>query len=166
MAAPQSLAATESGALRRVCAWCGRVMQEGPTEPVSHGICVECAARTGVFPVENLHSLDAQALDALPWGTVVLDSEGVVLEYNAAEERLAGTSRGNAIGRRFFQEVAPCTSVREFGGRFAEMVESRSTGPELFEFVFRFAGAQLLVEIAMSYAPELHRGTLLIHATE
>lgn len=165
MPAPQPISETETNALRRVCAWCSRVMHEGPPEPVSHGICAECAARTGVFPIENLHSLDAQALDALPWGTVVLDDRGVVLEYNAAEERLAGTSRGEAIGRSFFLEVAPCTSVREFGGRFAEMVASGSTEPEHFEFVFRFPGAALLVEIAMSYAPELRRGTLLIHAT-
>ena len=162
----RATSAAESSALRRVCAWCSRVMREGPPAPVSHGICVECAARTGVFPIENLHRLDARALDALPWGTVVLDDEGVVLEYNAAEEKLAGTSRRDAMGRSFFREVAPCTSVREFGGRFAEMVASRSTGPEHFEFVFRFPSAQLLVEIGMSYAPELHRGTLLIQATE
>jgi len=161
-----SVSPAGSSAMRRVCAWCSRVMHEGPPAPVSHGICVECAARTGVFPIENLHSLDSTALDALPWGTVVLDDEGVVLEYNAAEEKLAGTSRGNAIGRSFFREVAPCTSVREFGGRFAAMVASGSTEPELFEFVFRFPRAQLLVEIAMSYVPQLHRGTLLIHATE
>ncbi len=158
--------ATDSNALRRVCAWCSRVMQEGPPAPVSHGICVECAARTGIFPVEDLNLLDARALDALPWGTVVLDDEGIVLEYNAAEEKLAATSRGSAIGRSFFREVAPCTSVREFGGRFAAMVASGSTGPELFEFVFRFPSAQLLVEIAMSYSPDLHRGTLLIRAEE
>ncbi len=162
----QAVSGTGSDELRRVCAWCSRIMREGPPAPVSHGICVECAARTGVFPIENLHRLDARALDALPWGTVVLDDEGVVLEYNAAEEKLAGTSRDNAIGRSFFREVAPCTSVRGFGGRFEAMVASGSTGPELFEFVFRFPSAQLLVEIAMSYAPELHRGTLLIQATE
>ena len=27
---------------RVVCAWCGKVMQRGPSTDVSHGICVEC----------------------------------------------------------------------------------------------------------------------------
>lgn len=29
---------------REACAWCGRVLREGP-EPTSHGICAECMAR-------------------------------------------------------------------------------------------------------------------------
>jgi len=160
----ESVSNAEHTAVRRVCAWCARLIQEGPEQPVSHGICAECAAETGLFPIEDLHCLGTEALDALPWGMVVLDDEGVVLEYNAAEERLAGKSRGDTVGRSFFAEVAPCTSVAEFGGRYAEMVARRSAEPQQFEFVFRFPGGELLVEIAMSYAPELHRGTLLVHA--
>jgi hypothetical protein len=30
-------------AAKVVCAWCNRVLKEG-TEPISHGICPECAA--------------------------------------------------------------------------------------------------------------------------
>lgn len=29
---------------REACAWCGRVLREGP-EPTSHGICPDCLAR-------------------------------------------------------------------------------------------------------------------------
>ncbi|HEX8430267.1 MAG TPA: PAS domain-containing protein, partial [Longimicrobium sp.] len=103
--------------LRSLCAWCGVMIRDGSPAPVSHGICVSCAAASGVFPIENVHGLDADALDALPWGTVVLDADGRVVEYNAAEERLAGVSRRDVLGRHFFTEVAPCTSVAKFGGR-------------------------------------------------
>lgn len=151
-------------ALRRVCAWCGKTMQEGPLNPVSHGICARCVANSGVFPIENVHGMSSDALDTLPWGTVGLDDEGRVVEYNVAEERLAGKSRSETIGRLFFREVAPCTGVAEFGGRYAEMVAARKTVPEHFEFVFRFPSGELLVEIAMSYSPERHRGTLLIRS--
>lgn len=166
MAATETIPGSETDALRRVCAWCGRVMQEGPAQPVSHGICVDCAAKTGVFPVESLHQLGTEALDELPWGAIVLDDAGIVLEYNAAEEKIASRSRTSTIGQSFFRDVAPCTSVAEFGGRYARMVAAGSREPEHFEFVFRFPGDQLLVEIAMSYAPELHRGTLLIRAVK
>jgi hypothetical protein len=31
--------------VKRVCAWCGRVLAEGPAERTSHGICAACLAR-------------------------------------------------------------------------------------------------------------------------
>jgi photoactive yellow protein len=150
--------------MRVVCAWCSKVMRDGPPQPVSHGICAACAGKSGLFPIESLHEMDAEALDALPWGTIVLDDQGIVLEYNTAEEVLARRSRGSTIGRSFFREVAPCTSVAEFGGLYAQVVATGNTQPQLFEFVFHFPGDDLLVEIAMSYAPTQHRGTLLIRA--
>ena len=30
--------------IKVVCAWCGRILKEGPPEPVSHGLCPGCAA--------------------------------------------------------------------------------------------------------------------------
>lgn len=30
--------------LRVVCAWCSRLMKDGPPDPVSHGLCQECEA--------------------------------------------------------------------------------------------------------------------------
>lgn len=30
--------------MRKICAWCGLVLQEGP-EPTSHGICESCAEK-------------------------------------------------------------------------------------------------------------------------
>jgi len=32
--------------MKLVCAWCQKVIRDGPEEPVSHGICPECARRT------------------------------------------------------------------------------------------------------------------------
>ena len=29
-----------------MCAWCSRVLSDGPPEPVSHGICPACAKAT------------------------------------------------------------------------------------------------------------------------
>lgn len=132
------------------CAWCGRTLREGAPElPVSHGICAGCAAATELFPVEDLMTLDAAALDALPWGMVRLDADGVVTEYNAAEQALSGRDRARTVGRHFFREVAPCTNVRSFAGRFDEMVRAGRPARERLEFVFRFAGGDLLVDISM-----------------
>lgn len=142
-------------------------MQEGDAGAlVTHGICVTCAAESGVYPVEDVHRLDAAQLDALPWGTIQLDPAGQVLSYNAAEERIAGRSRVQTLGRNFFTEVAPCTGVREFRGTYDELVRSGSPGPVRFEFVFRFAGGDRLVSIALSYDADRQRGTLLVQALD
>ncbi len=29
--------------MKVVCAWCKGVIKDGPAEPISHGICAECA---------------------------------------------------------------------------------------------------------------------------
>ena len=31
------------GGMKVACAWCNKVMKDGPDKPVSHGICAECA---------------------------------------------------------------------------------------------------------------------------
>lgn len=153
------------GPRRVVCAWCSRVTKEGPAhEPVSHGICATCAAASGMFEIENVHTLDEAGMDDLPWGSVRLDETGRVLAYNRAEEQLAGTLRGGVVGRNFFSEVAPCTGVREFGGRYAQVVARGGGPPECFAFIFRFARGDLLVDISMSYDPVRSEGTLLVRA--
>ena len=40
--------------MKKVCAWCGRVLQPGPP-PVSHGICKQCADK-----VRHDHSLKSK----------------------------------------------------------------------------------------------------------
>lgn len=153
--------------LRRVCAWCGKVMHEGGADAVvTHGICATCAAESGVYPVEDVHLLDAAQLDELPWGTIELDPAGQVLSYNVAEERIAGLSRVQTLGRNFFTEVAPCTGVREFRGSYDELVRSDSPGPVRFDFVFRFPGGDRLVDIALSYDAGRRRGTLLVRSMD
>jgi photoactive yellow protein len=56
-------------------------------------------------------ALLADLINALPVGVVVLDEDGRVVRYNAYEEALAGRQASAVLGRRFFQEVAPCTAA-------------------------------------------------------
>ncbi len=69
-----------------------------------------------------IDSMSQMELDALPHGAIQLDARGNVLRFNAYEERLAGLKKENVVGRNFFKEVAPCTDVQEFYGRFREGV--------------------------------------------
>jgi photoactive yellow protein len=90
-------------------------------------------------------------IDALPFGAIQLDRRGVVLAYNSAEEKISGRKRSDVIGRKFFDEVAPCTRVRRFFGAFQEGIE-RGALNEIFDFTFRFPNETREVRIRMIYS--------------
>lgn len=71
----------------------------------------------------ELANMTDDDLDALAFGAVELDSEGVILRYNAAEAEISNREQEGMVGRNFF-DVAPCTRGEVFEGRFREGVES------------------------------------------
>lgn len=69
---------------------------------------------------ERVDSLTHEELDALPFGAIQLDREGRILRFNEYEANLSNRRAPDTVGRNFFRDVAPCTNVREFHGRFLE----------------------------------------------
>lgn len=91
-------------------------------------------------PTDVLYAADtlgSAELDALPYGMIQLDSRGVILRYSAAESRLSGLSAAECVGRHFFDDVAPCTHVGEFYGRFRDGVRAGRLDA-VFNFRFNF----------------------------
>lgn len=102
--------------------------------------------------LERADVLTEDQLDALPVGMIQLDRAGTVLKFNQTESSLARVAKAEAIGRSFFDEVAPCTRVQEFYGRFVEGVQNR-TLHTVFPYQFRFRdGRQKNVVISMFYS--------------
>ncbi len=93
-------------------------------------------AATPTFVSQAIDSISDAQLDALPYGVIQLDAEGNVLRYNACEESLSGLFRQKVIGKNFFKQIAPCTDLQEFYGRFREGVAS---GELHCTFRFRFS---------------------------
>ncbi|MEM9693680.1 MAG: PAS domain-containing protein [Myxococcota bacterium] len=107
--------------------------------------------------VGSIRRLDPKKLDDLPYGLIVLDAQGRVVRYNDTESRLAGLPPERVIGRDFFREVAPCTRVREFEGRFRELVaDPHGVKVQTFDFVFRFEHSEQQVSIVI--VPARRRG--------
>jgi photoactive yellow protein len=97
--------------------------------------------------------LNESELDSLPVGMIQLDTSGKVLKFNQTESDLARVAKDDAVGKSFFDEVAPCTKVQEFHGRFVEGVEKKSLHT-VFDYVFKFRdGRQKNVVISMFYSP-------------
>jgi photoactive yellow protein len=96
--------------------------------------------------------LTESELDTLPVGMIQLDRTGRVLKYNQAESDFARVSKQDAIGKNFFDEVAPCTKVQEFHGKFLEGVQSQNLHT-VFNYEFKFRdGRRKDVVISMFYS--------------
>jgi len=103
--------------------------------------------------VGALQRLDEAELDGLPYGVVTLDRNGRIVGYNDTESRMVGLPRAAVLGRNFFTDVAPCTRVKEFEGRFRELVNRGGGLPTTsFDFVFRFERGHQHVSILISPA--------------
>jgi len=90
-------------------------------------------------PFDIAKATAVEDIDALPFGVIVVDRAGTILEYNMYESEMAGFAREHVVGRNFFRDVAPCTAIHDFEGRFEAFLTSGETSIEPFEFVFPFA---------------------------
>ena len=150
-------------AVQVLCAWCNTTIREGDANrEASHGICFACVQGMGLFPTEDIRGLSQEQLDALPIGVIELDGHGIVRRYNATEARAAGLDPRQVVGRHFFVEVAPCTSVREFRGRCEEMMQSPTPVRDELDFVFRFRSGDRLAHLVFSWDPSADRLTILV----
>jgi photoactive yellow protein len=101
--------------------------------------------------LEAADHMTAAELDHLPYGMIQLDSSGRILHYNAVESSLASLRREDAIGKQFFTEIAPCTRVQEFYGRFKEGV-IREALDTSFRFHFAFKQNPRDVTVRLLYS--------------
>lgn len=103
---------------------------------------------------EKMARVDGMAgeeLDELPFGAIQLDGEGTILQYNRTEAELSGRDQKAMVGKNFFTEVAPCTNVREFAGRFRDGVRDRNLNA-VFPYHFDFQMAPTDVWVRMFYS--------------
>lgn len=125
------------------------------------GLGPEISARIGVLPAQPvarpsvdlgyINRVSADELNHLPYGLIVVDTQGHVLFYNETESRLTGFARERIIGKNFFQDVAPCARVKEFEGRFLDFVDGKLGRVTFFDFAFHFERGTQNVVIGLSH---------------
>jgi photoactive yellow protein len=95
--------------------------------------------------------LSEKELDELPHGAIQLDRKGKILKYNLPESRLASVDKRAVIGKNFFTDVAPCTDVKEFHGRFTKgLLEGKLH--EKFRYHFAFKHNPREVSVTLFYS--------------
>lgn len=103
---------------------------------------------------DDLSALAASDIDSLPFGYIALAADGTIRRYNRFEADLARKDPAEVLGRNFFREVAPCTQVREFEGRFRDFVSGAVAEPAIaFDFVFVFRHGTQRVRIGLVRSP-------------
>ena len=104
--------------------------------------------------LDDLSALSAAEIDALPFGYIALAPDGTIRKYNRYEADLARKDPQEVLGRNFFQEVAPCTQVQGFEGRFRDFASGAVPDPTLaFDFDFRFRHGTQKVRIGLVRSP-------------
>ncbi|HEX8617539.1 MAG TPA: photoactive yellow protein [Thermoanaerobaculia bacterium] len=103
--------------------------------------------------LENIDRMSEEQLDELPFGAIRLDKEGKILSYNVTESKLTGRDPKRVIGRNFFTDVAPCTNVQGFAGRFREGV-AKGNMHIIFPYRFDFEMAPRDVTVTLFYSTQ------------
>jgi photoactive yellow protein len=103
--------------------------------------------------LQMVDEMSEQELNDLPFGAIRLDKSGKVLSYNSAEAKLTGRDPKKVIGRNFFTDVAPCTNVQAFAGRFREGV-ARGDMHVIFPYRFDFEMAPRDVSVTLFYSQQ------------
>lgn len=130
--------------------------------PDGEPITIRKAPRAEIEEVlKRVDEMPEAELDALPFGMIQLDAKGTILKFNKTEAELARINRQRQIGKNFFQDVAPCTRVKEFYGRFVEGVAKQDLY-ETFGFVFKFAHGPRNVAITLFYAKQTQSVWVLV----
>lgn len=108
---------------------------------------------TALRDLEQIERMDEGELDSLPFGAIRLDEKGTILSYNMAEAKLTGRDPKKVVGRNFFTEVAPCTNVQTFAGRFREGV-AQGKLHTVFPYRFDFEMAPRDVTVTLFYSEQ------------
>jgi photoactive yellow protein len=134
--------------------WKGGSVSEGERRSSRVDYRAIFQAEAGVEQLESIASMSDAELDALPVGTIRLDREGRILSYNLAEAAQSGLKPEQVIGKNFFAEIAPCSNVRAFAGKFSQGV-AEGRLHVVFPFRFDFKRGPRDVTVTVYW----HRGT-------
>ncbi len=122
---------------------------------------------TAVFDAtQELFELSEAEIDDLPFGLIAVNFDGTIEQYNSYESRMARLPKERVIGRNFFRDVAPCTAVQAFQGRFDRFVAEGGDGALSFEFVFKFPFGVQHVNITFLRSSKNRQIKILVNRTD
>jgi photoactive yellow protein len=110
---------------------------------------------TQAHPLAWIEALSSEELDALEFGVIGFDAEGMVRRYNAHESRLAGLSRERVLATPLFTAVAPCMNNFLVAQRFEDAAEQGVELDATIDYVFTLRMRPSKVKLRLLSAPGL-----------
>lgn len=97
----------------------------------------------------------AADLDALEFGVIGFDAEGVVRRYNTHESRMAGLPLDRVVGHPLFTVVAPCMNNFMVAQRFEDTAQAGGTLDETIDYVLTLRMRPVKVRLRLLADPAL-----------
>jgi photoactive yellow protein len=104
-------------------------------------------------PHGDLQRLLADEIDALDFGVIGFDAQGIVQRYNRFESEAAGLSLDRVIGLHLFNVVAPCMNNYLVAQRFDDAVEQHKTLDAVIDYVLTLRMRPTRVQLRLLYQP-------------
>jgi len=102
----------------------------------------------GSGDIDNILQREPNRVERLPFGAVLIDREGKILKYNAAEGLIANRAPMDCVGKNFFNDIAPCAKGKRFHGEFLKFSKSGNINV-LFDYEFDYKMKPVRVRIHM-----------------
>jgi photoactive yellow protein len=113
----------------------------------------------------ELDRLGDDELDALDFGVIGMDAEGLVRRYNAFESKAAGLSQARCLGQPLFTVVAPCMNNFMVAQRFDEAGETGQPLDAVVDYVLTLRMRPVKVKLRLlATAGGTHRYVLVQRA--
>lgn len=112
-----------------------------------------------------LGSASANDIDALDFGVIGFDADGVVRRYNTHESQMAGLSLDRVVGHPFFTVVAPCMNNFMVAQRFEDTAPAGGTLDETIDYVLTLRMRPVKVKLRLLAAPAMSLRHLFVQRT-
>lgn len=109
-----------------------------------------------------LHDSSDEALDALDFGVIGTDSQGVVRRYNRYEQQAAGLSSERVLGQPLFTVVAPCMNNFMVAQRFEDAEALQQALDDTIPYVLTLRMRPAKVRLRLLYRPGMAQRFVLV----
>ena len=113
--------------------------------------------------LDFLNQAEDAELDALDFGVIGFDAEGVVTRYNAFESKAAGLSPERVLGHSLFTVVAPCMNNFMVAQRFADALAEGEALDATIDYVLTLRMRPVKVQLRLLTAPHCATRYVLVH---
>jgi photoactive yellow protein len=110
----------------------------------------------------HLSDASDEDLDALGFGVIGFDREGVVRRYNSWESRAAGLSPQRVLGHALFTVVAPCMNNFMVAQRFEDAAAAGEPLDAVIDYVLTLRMRPVKVKLRLLAAPGLAMRYVLV----